>query len=98
MLIEYEEYILYWNMVERNRPWRLSKEYFRDGTFWSTIETPWKLGCFDFIEEFDDEETFKNELLRIINQGGIIGKVWIKKEHDNYIASIKLWFDQYMYI
>ena len=66
------------------------KEYFRDGAFWSTIETPWKLGCFDFIEEFDDEETFKNELLRIINQGGIIGKVWIKEEDDNYIASIKL--------
>ena len=44
------------------------KEYFRDGTFWSTIETPWKLGCFDFIEEFDDDgmcgfigEFYKND-------------------------------------
>lgn len=66
------------------------KGYFRDGSFWAMTETPWKIGCFPFIEEFDDEETFKNELLRIINQCGIIGKVWSKIESDNYIPSIKL--------
>ena len=59
------------------------KEYFRDGSFWAMTETPWKLGCFDFIEEFDNEDTFKDELLRIINSGGIIGKAWIKEESDN---------------
>ena len=66
------------------------KEYFRDGSFWAMTETPWKLGCFDFVEEYDDEEKFKNDILNIINRGGIIGKVWIKEEHDNYITSIKL--------
>ena len=49
-----------------------------------------KLGCFDFIEEFDNEDVFKDELLRIINSGGIIGKAWIKEEPDNYNAVIRL--------
>ena len=66
------------------------KESFRDGSFWGCIETPWKIGCFDFIQEFDNEEEFKNELLRVINQGGIIGKVFIKEESDNYNVAIKL--------
>ena len=43
-----------------------------------------------FIEEFDNEEVFKKEILRIINNGGIIGKVWIKEEPDDYEPLIKL--------
>lgn len=66
------------------------KEYFRDGSFWGIAETPWKLGCFDFIQEFDSEEEFKEEILHIINSSGIIGKVWIKEVDDNYKPSIKL--------
>ena len=66
------------------------KEYFRDGSFWAMTETPWKLGCWDFVEEYEDEEKFKEDLLSIINEGGIIGKVWIKEENDNYKTSIKL--------
>ena len=66
------------------------KEYFRDGTFWGCVESPWKIGCFDFVQEFDDEEEFKNELLSIINQGGIVGKVFIKEVDDAYEPSIKL--------
>ena len=77
----------WWKEIDREG---YPKEYFRDGTFWSTIETPWKLGCFDFIEEFDNEDVFKDELLRIINSGGIIGKAWIKEEPDNYNAVIRL--------
>jgi hypothetical protein len=42
------------------------------------------------VEEYDDEERFKNDILSIINRGGIIGKVWIKEEPDNYNVSIKL--------
>ena len=37
------------------------KESFRDGSFWGCVETPWKIGCYDFIQEFDDEEQFKEE-------------------------------------
>lgn len=58
--------------------------------FWNCIEEPWKFGCWDFVEEYDDEERFKNHLLNIINTGGIISKVWIKEEPDNYNVSIKL--------
>jgi len=58
--------------------------------FWNCIEEPWKIGCWDFIEEFDDEEKFKNHLLNTINRGGIIGKVWIKEENDDYKTSIKI--------
>lgn len=68
----------------------VSKECFRDGTFWGCVESPWKIGCFDFVQEFDDEEEFKNELLSIINQGGIVGKVFIKEVDDAYEPSIKL--------
>ena len=25
------------------------KESFRDGSFWGCMETPWKIGCWDFI-------------------------------------------------
>ena len=35
-------------------------------------------------------EEFKDEILKIINNGGIIGKVFIKEEPDNYKPSIKL--------
>jgi len=66
------------------------KEYFRDGSFWGMTETPWKLGCFDFIQEFESEDEFKDEILKIINNGGIIGKVFIKEEPDDYEPSIKL--------
>ena len=40
--------------------------------------------------EFDNEEVFKKEILRIINNGGIIGKVWIKEENDDYKPLIRL--------
>lgn len=66
------------------------KEYFRDGSFWGITETPWKIGCYDFIQEFDDEEKFKKELLNIINYGGIIGKVFIEEKPDNYNIAIRL--------
>lgn len=66
------------------------KEYFRDGSFWGTLETSWKVGCFDFVQEFDSEEEFTKEILNIINNCGIIGKAWIKEVDDNYNPSIKL--------
>ena len=70
--------------------WLKENESIYDGSFWGCIETPWKLGCFDFIQEFDDEEKFKEELLNIINVGGIIGKVFIKEENEDYNTANKL--------
>lgn len=55
--------------------------------FWNCIEEPWKVGCWDFVEEYDDEERFKNDILNTINRGGIISKVWIKEVSDNYKTS-----------
>lgn len=69
--------------------WWLENEPIKD-LFWSNIEEPWKIGKFSFINEFDDEDEFKEYLLNIINTGGVIGKTWIKKVEDNYITSIKL--------
>ena len=66
------------------------KESFRDGSFWGCMETPWKIGCYDFIQEFDDEEQFKEELIKIIDSGGIIGKVFIEEKPDNYSVAIRL--------
>jgi hypothetical protein len=69
--------------------WWLENEPVRD-LFWSNIEEPWKLGRFSFVNEFDDEEKFKKHILSIINTCGVIGKIWIKEEPDNYNASIIL--------
>ena len=66
------------------------KESFRDGSFWGCLETPWKIGCYDFIQEFDDEEQFKEELTKIIGDGGIIGKVFIEEKPDNYNVTTRL--------
>ena len=56
--------------------------------FWNCIEELWKVGCWDFVEEYDDEERFKNDILNTINRGCIISKVWIKEVSDNYKTSI----------
>ena len=48
------------------------------------MEAPWKFGAFEVVHEFDNEEDFKNEIINIINNCGIIGKVYIKEMSDNY--------------
>ena len=69
--------------------WWLEHEPVRD-LFWSNIEEPWKLDRFSFVNEYDDEEKFKKNILNVINTCGVIGKVWIKEVDDNYKVSIKL--------
>jgi len=69
--------------------WWLENEPVRD-SFWCNIEEPWKLGRFSFVNEFDDENKFKEYILNVVNTCGVIAKVWIKKEPDNYNTSIKL--------
>ena len=64
-------------------------DHFRDGSFCGMTET-WKLGTSDIVHEFDNEEDFKNEMINIINSGGIIGKVYIKEMHDEYKTSLNL--------
>lgn len=63
--------IEYWYYDEHER--------FRDGSFWGCLECPWKIGLTDMIEEYDNEDDFKNRLLEIINEYGVIGKVFIKE-------------------
>ena len=46
--------------------------------------------CFPLIEEYDNEEKFKQELINSINQCSTINKVFIKEVDDNYEATIKL--------
>ena len=31
--------------------------------FLNCVEEPWKIGCWNFVEEYDDEEKFKNDIL-----------------------------------
>lgn len=54
-------------------------ESFRDGSFWGCINAPWKLGLTDIVEEYDTEEEFKDRILDIINNCGVIGKTFIKE-------------------
>lgn len=49
----------------------------RDGSLWGRID-PWKIGCYDTVNEYENESEFKQDLYNIINKGGIISKVYIK--------------------
>ena len=69
--------------------WWLENEPVRD-LFWANIEEPWKLGRFSFVNEFDDEEKFKEHILNVVNDCGVVGKIWIKEEDDNYEPLMKL--------
>jgi hypothetical protein len=42
------------------------------------------------IEEYDNEEKFKQELINSINQCSTINKIFIKEVNDDYKATIKL--------
>lgn len=61
-----------------------------DGGFWETVEEPWKCGLMSYVEEYDDEEEFKKVLMATLDSGGVIGKVFIKEESDDYNPCIKL--------
>lgn len=58
--------------------------------FWNCIEEPWKIGCWNFVEEYDSEEKFKDDILNIIESGGIVGRVFIKEVADDYHPAIQL--------
>ena len=64
--------------------WVRESERVRDGGFWGNIECPWKLGMTDTIQEFDDEEEFKNYLKSILDDSGVVGRVFIKEVSDDY--------------
>lgn len=70
--------------------WKSGDDHLKDGTFWGIMEDPWKIGAFDVVHEFDNEEDFKNELLKIINNDGTIGKVYIKEMPDDYEPTLHL--------
>ncbi len=59
----------------------------RDGSLWGCLEQPWKIGCYDIINEYESESLFKKDLYNIINHGGIISKVYMKLVDNNYKSS-----------
>ena len=70
--------------------WKSNDVYFRDGSFFE-IKDPWKMGYDNIVtHEFDNEEYFKDEILKIINGGGIINKVYIKEMPDDYKPALHL--------
>lgn len=71
--------------VER---WLSETEPSRDGWFYGNEW--WKIGKFSFIEEYEDEERFKETLTRMIDSGEIVSSVFIKMEPDNYKPRITL--------
>lgn len=64
--------------------WLADDERVRDGSFWGCLESPWKIGLTDRVQEFDDEEEFKDYLMNIINSCGIVGRVFTKEVPDDY--------------
>lgn len=76
--------------IEPDAPYPKNFVDIDDCSFWSSLERPWKSHMWSFVQEFDSEDDFKNELVRIIDSGGTIGRVWIKEVADDYECSLKL--------
>ena len=67
--------------------WLKDDERVRDGGFWGSLEQPWKLGLTSYVQEFDEEDEFKDYLISIINDGGVIGRVFTKEVSDEYVVN-----------
>ena len=67
--------------------WLKENERVRNGGFWGSLEQPWKLGLTSYIQEFDEEDEFKDYLMSIINDGNIIGRVFTKEVSDDYVVN-----------
>ena len=63
--------------------WLKDDERVRNGGFWGSLEQPWKAGLTSYVQEFDEEDEFKDYLMSIINDGGIIGRVFAKEVSDD---------------
>lgn len=71
--------------VER---WMSETEPSRDGWFYENEW--WKIGKFSFVEEYDDEEQFKEAITRMIDRCEIVSRVFIKMEPKDYKPRITL--------
>ena len=60
-----------------------------DASFWSTLECPWKLNASPIVQEYDDEEEFKTDLLNLMNNNCVIGRVFIREVSDDYSTKVK---------
>ena len=67
--------------------WLKDDERVRNGGFWGSLEQPWKLGMTSYVQEFDNEDDFKDYLMSIINDGGVIGRVFMKEVSDDYVVN-----------
>ena len=67
--------------------WLKDDERVRNGGFWGSLEQPWKLGMTSYVQEFDNEDDFKDYLMSIINDGGVIGRVFTKEVSGDYVVN-----------
>lgn len=67
--------------------WLKEDERVRNGGFWGSIEQPWKLGLTSYVQEFDEEDKFKDYLMSIINDRSVIGRVFVKEDPDDYVVN-----------
>ena len=67
--------------------WLKDDERVRDGGFWGSLEQPWKLGLTSYVQEFDNEDDFKDYLMSIINDGLVVGRVFTKEVSDDYFCN-----------
>ena len=67
--------------------WLNDDERVRNGGFWGSLEQPWKAGLTSYVREFDNEDDFKDYLMSIINDGGVIGRVFTKEVSDDYFCN-----------
>ena len=67
--------------------WLKDDERVCNGGFWGSIEQPWKLGLTSYVHEFDEEDEFKDYLMSIINDRGVIGRVFVKEDPDDYVVN-----------
>ena len=67
--------------------WLKENERVRNGGFWGSLEQPWKLELTSYVQEFDNEDDFKDYLMSIINDGDAIGRVFTKEVSDDYVVN-----------
>ncbi len=67
--------------------WFKDDERVYDGSFWSSLEQPWKTGLISYVQEFDNEDEFKDYLMSITNDGCVIGRMFKKEVSDDYFCN-----------
>ena len=67
--------------------WLKEDDRVRDGGFWGSLKQPWKIGLTSYVKEFDNDDDFKDYLISILKDGGVIGRVFTKEVPDDYFCN-----------